>query len=315
MNASVGLDLLHTFRVVAEELNFRRSAVRLNLDQSALSRRIQKLESGLGFKLLERTTREVALTQAGQSFYRDGTLLLNRYEETIEGARRIAEGKVGHLRIAYNSFAATKLVPSAVKRFRQAHPHVDLSLHYIPTQGQKRMLANDEVDVGFMIGPFEHPDYSSHLLSTEVLYVVTPLNHPLSRKRHVTPTDLAHQDLILGDMQEWGEYRRRLSDLVSTEGIRLNVKIEASSTLALIGLVAAGLGITIYPESMIASCGPLVEVRPIVHSQFYSRTVLAWKRFNRSEHVRVFVEVAISLTSERESRPGGATFSARNLTV
>src|ERR1700722_7509527 len=122
MNASVGLDLLHTFCVVAEELSFRRSAERLNLDQSALSRRIQKLENGLGFKLLERTTREVALTQAGQSFYRDNTLLLTRYAETIEGARRIAEGKVGHLRIAYMSFAATKLMPSAVERFRQAHP-------------------------------------------------------------------------------------------------------------------------------------------------------------------------------------------------
>jgi len=298
MSASVGFELIHTFCVVAEELNFRRSAERLNLDQSALSRRIQKLESGLGFRLLERTTREVALTQAGRSFYRDNKGLLKRFAETIEGARRIAEGKAGHLRIAYNSFAAAELMPSAVERFRQAHPHVDLSLHYIPTQGQKRMLANDEIDVGFMIGPFEHPDYSSHLLSTELLYVVTPLNHPLSRKLQVTPADLAGQDLILGDMREWGEYRTRLSDLLSTEGIRLNVKLEASSSLALIGLVAAGLGITIYPQSMVTSSGPLVETRPIIHSQFRNRMVLAWKRFDQSEQVRAFVDVAKNLSNQ-----------------
>ena len=87
-----GLDVVQSFLIVAEELNFRRSAERLNLDQSALTRRIQKLEHSLGFRLLERTTREVTLTQAGQSFYRDNAFLLNRYEESVQSARRIAAG-------------------------------------------------------------------------------------------------------------------------------------------------------------------------------------------------------------------------------
>ncbi|WP_193175275.1 LysR family transcriptional regulator [Oricola nitratireducens] len=295
MSNAPGLDTIHSFLIVAEELNFRRSAERLNLDQSALTRRIQKLEHSIGFKLLERTTREVALTQAGQSFYKDNAHLLTRYAESIEGARRIAEGKAGHLRIAYMAFAATELMPSAVARFRQAHPHVDVALQYIRTQGQKLALANDEVDLGYMIGPFEHPDYNSVMLSSETLYVVTPLNHPLLRKFSISPTDLAEQDLILGDMREWEEYRRRLNDLFNAEGIELQVGLEASNTLALLGLVAAGLGITVYPESLIGFLGRSVEVRPIVHSQFRSRTVLTWKKSNHSEQVRAFVEVAKNL--------------------
>ncbi len=134
MTPPAGLDILHSFLVVAEELNFRRSAELLNLDQSALTHRIQKLEHELGFKLLERTTREVSLTQAGQSFYRDNAHLLARYGESVEGARRIAEGKAGHLSVAYMAFAATELMPSAVARFRQTHAHIDVTLQYIRTE-------------------------------------------------------------------------------------------------------------------------------------------------------------------------------------
>lgn len=131
MAATDGLDLVTSFLVVADELNFRRAAERLNLDQSALSRRIQKLEQVLGFRLLERTTREVTLTQAGHSFFRDNAHLADQYGASVRAARRIAEGKSGLVRIAYMAFAATELMPSAVNRFRRLHPHIELHLQYI----------------------------------------------------------------------------------------------------------------------------------------------------------------------------------------
>lgn len=93
-------------------------------------------------------------------------------------------------------------------------------------------------------------------------------------------------------MREWEEYRWRLNDLFSAEGIALNVALEASNTLALNGLVAAGLGITIYPESLIGFLGRAVEVRQIMHPSFRSRTVLVWKRANKSPQVQAFVQVA-----------------------
>lgn len=287
-----GIENVHSFVTLAEELNFRRTAQRLNLDQSALSRRIQKLESALGFRLLERTTREVTLTQAGRSFYEDNAHLLRRYEDSVGTARRIAEGKSGSLSVAYMAFAATELMPAAVSRFRQHHPHVDLRIRYIRTQGQKIALANDEVDVGYMIGPFDHAEFHTLPLSCEPLYVVTPRNHALLRLPFVTPAALADQELILGDTHEWDEYRWRLNSLFSAEGISLNVTLEASNTLALIGLVAAGLGVTIYPESLLGFLGRNVETRQIMHPQFRSRTMLVWKRSNRARQVLDFVAVA-----------------------
>ena len=116
MNTEAGLELTHSFLVVAEELNFRRSADRLNVDQSALTRRIQKLEHILGFALFERTTREVALTPAGRSFYEQNAALLQAYSNSVKTARLIAEDKTGSLRVAYMAFAATELMPFAVSR-------------------------------------------------------------------------------------------------------------------------------------------------------------------------------------------------------
>lgn len=292
-----GLDNVQTFLALAQELNFRRTADRLNLDQSALSRRIQKLEHSLGFRLLERTTREVSLTQAGQRFYDDNAHLMRAYADAVQSARRIAEGKSGNLRVAYMAFAATELMPSAVARFRRAHPHVDVRLQYIRTQGQKIALANDEIDIGYMIGPFDHRDYQSIQLSSETLYVVTPRNHPLLLRPTITAADLADQDIILGDMREWEEYRWRLDDMFSGEGVALKIAIEASNTLALLGLVAAGLGVTIYPESLIGFLGRNVEVRPIMNPNFRSKTILVWKRTNRAPQLQAFVQIARQLGS------------------
>jgi DNA-binding transcriptional LysR family regulator len=295
VDSPAGLDLVHSFLVVADELNFRRSAERLHLDQSALSRRIQKLEHSIGVRLLERTTREVMLTAAGRRFYEDNLPLLERYAESVATARAISEGRTGTVRVAYMAFAATELMPRAVARFGQLHPQIEVKLRYIRTQGQKLALANDEIDVGYMIGPFVHSEYHSVLLASDPLYLVAPLNHALMSQSVVRAADLAGLDLILGDMSEWGEFRWRLADLLHSNGLPLRVRLEASNTLALIGLVAAGLGVTIYPESLVGFLGRTVEVRPIQHPDFFSETVLVWKRTNRSGPTRRFVEVATKL--------------------
>ena len=241
---------------------------------------------------MDRTTREVLLTPAGQSFYRENAHLLDQYQTSIETARRIAEGKTGMLRVAYMAFAATELMPRTVLHFRSMHPHVEVKLTYMRTQGQKLALANDEIDMGFMIGPFDHPEFDSTLLTSELLYVVTPLEHPLLTKASLRPSDIDGLPLILGDLREWAEFRWRLSDMFNAEGVALNPTLEASNTLALIGLVAAGLGITVYPESLIGYLGQNVAVRPIDHPSFRNQTILTARRGNRSILVKSFFKTA-----------------------
>lgn len=299
MDDEAGLSLTQSFLVVAQELNFRRAAERLHVDQSALSRRIRKLEDRLGFALFDRSTREVSLTAAGRSFYEASSGLMHDYASAVRDARRVAEGKTGTLRVAYMAFAATELMPQAVLRFRQAHPHVDVRLSYIRTQGQKLALARDEVDIGYMIGPFEHSDFHGLPIASDPLYVVAPRNHPILLRPRIRPADLAAQPLILGDMMEWEAYRWRLNELFATEGIQLDICMETANVLALQGLVAAGHGITICPESLLGFIGKTLEARPILHPAFRIDTVLVWRHSNRSQSVRHFVDIARRLPSRQ----------------
>lgn len=284
--------LLRSFVTVAQELNFRRAADRLALDQSALSRRIQKLETALGYALFERTTREVALTPAGQDFHRNISRVLLDCSRSIDEARRVAQGQVGRVRIGYMAFAATELMPKAVARFRDSYPGIALELRYMRTQMQKIAIVNDEIDVGFMIGPYDSRECHSVTLASDRLYAVMSRQHHLLRQPAIEPTDLANEPLILGNMAEWGEYRFRLEDQFGQLGISLEPALEASSTLALIGLVAAGLGITIYPESLIGFLGHNVEARPILHPGLHSVSVLVWKRNNRARALMNFIDIA-----------------------
>jgi DNA-binding transcriptional LysR family regulator len=295
MNSSMAYDpvsLIESFSTVAEEQNFSRAAVRLNIDRSALTRRIQKLEQSVGFALFDRTTREVSLTAAGRRFYEDSAHFLHAFETSVDAAKRIAEGKTGALRIAYMAFAAINLMPSTLARFRSRHPDVEIELAYLPTQAQKIALANDEIDLGFLIGPFDHDDFETRVLVADPLCLAMPKGHPLSRADRVPASDLASVELILGNMREWEAYRWRISELLSGQGISVRVKFETPDTPALAGLVASGMGVTICPRSLSEFFGDKVEFRTIDHPGFYVETVLAWRRRNRTQIVRHFVAEA-----------------------
>lgn len=306
MSGIRSLDLTQSFLVAAEELNFRRAAERLAVDQSALSRRISRLEAELGFQLFERTTREVSLTPAGRNFYESTAHLLGQYDRSIEAARRTAEGKTGFLRIAYMAFAAIELMPRVVAAFRAANAHIDVNLRYMRTQGQKLALGNAEIDLGFMIGPFEHSEFHSRQLASDPLHVFLRRDHPLAEEAAVKPADLARQNLLLGDMDEWEAYRRRLGDMFASNGLRIAPQLEASSTTALLGLVAAGLGVTIYPRPLAGIAGTHIESRPIDDPAFRIETILVWRRMNRAASVRRFVECAT-----RAAAPGDGAAGAR----
>jgi DNA-binding transcriptional LysR family regulator len=292
MNPTAALELTQSFLILAEELNFRRTAQRLSVDQSALTRRIQKLEHFLGFALFERTTREVSLTPAGRSFYDANAGLLHAFSSSVRAARRVADGKTGVLRVGYMAFAAIDVMPLAVARFRERSPEVDVRLSYVRTQGQKLALSDGNLDLGYMIGPFDHPEYHSMLAASDQLCVIAQAGHPLSRLEVIRPADLAGVPMILGDMVEWEAYRWRLDDMFAAAGVKVSIALEASNTLALIGLVSAGLGVTIYPRRLARILGSGLAARPIADQRFRVDTILVWKRTNGTAGVRSFIDIA-----------------------
>jgi DNA-binding transcriptional LysR family regulator len=282
-------EILQSFLVVAEELNFRRAAERLNIDQSALTRRIQNLEHELGFTLFYRTTRSVSLSEAGRVFFEENHRLLDGLRGSIERARRAAEGKSGRLRLSHMAFATTEVMPRAVKAFHDAYPDVAIELVHSRTQAQKLALARHEVDAGFIIGPFAHADFDGVTVARERLYAVLPTDHALAARNEVRLSDLAACRFVLGTMQEWDFYRWRLNDIFAGLGLAVSPAFEASNALGLLGLVAAGLGVSIFPEGIAQLRDRGVAARPIADCAETIDTMLVWSRAHTPPHLVNFI--------------------------
>ena len=295
MQVQGGFELIQSFVILAEELNFRRSAELLNVDQSALSRRIRKLEGLLGFALFDRSTHDVSLTPAGRIFYEDNAHLLADYAGSIEKARLVAEGKDGVLRIGHLTFAAARLIPPAVTLFQEKNPSVHVHMQSMRTPVQKLALASGEIDLGYMGGPFEHREFESILLKSDPLYVVMPSGHPLAEKRELDPADLKGLDLVWGGRIKCESYSKRLDELFNSEGVRLQYGFEAPNPVSITGYVLAGGGVTIFPKGICDLFGPGLEFRPIAHPDFAVPIILVWQRANRTKAVRSFIEVAKSI--------------------
>lgn len=272
------LDQITAFLAVAEALSFRRAADSLAIDQSALSRRIKDLEHRVGCRLLHRTTHSVRLTDAGRSFYDANFALVQDISRAIERANRIARGQSGSLRIAYMTFAAIHLLPAAIRAFAIRHPDIAIDLTYERTQAQKLSLARAEIDIGVMLGPFEHTDFETAVLAEEPLVALLAAGHPLAAKDKITVAEVAACPLVLGDEAHWDFYRSIVGDVFAAKGVRPNIAQQAPSLTGIVGLVRAGLGITLVPSIMASACPDGVVTRPLVDAERPITTIAAWRR-------------------------------------
>ncbi|HET9511057.1 MAG TPA: LysR family transcriptional regulator, partial [Sphingomonas sp.] len=132
------LSQLRCFVAAAEELHFGRAAQRLNMTQSPLSRQIQLLERILDVTLLERTSRNVALTPAGRVFLIEARRIVRLAESAQLAARRVAKGDAGKVAIGFTAVSGYSLVPQIVAAARAALPNIELEL--------REMVTGDQVD-------------------------------------------------------------------------------------------------------------------------------------------------------------------------
>jgi DNA-binding transcriptional LysR family regulator len=286
---------IEAFNLVATELSFSRAAERLSMDQSALSRRIKQLEDTLGYQLLRRTTREVALTAAGQIFHERTRLLGPQIEAAVHAARIAAEGKRGQLRIAYMSFAAIEWMPRVVREFSKRYPDIDLELKYIRTQGQKIELARNTIDLGFMLGPLNHPQYEVLQMSSDPLVAVLPINHRLSTRPEVTLVDLARYPMVMGSIAEWDSFRQFVLDAFAQAGQQVQIKYEASNAMGILGLVSEGLGVSVYGQAIARFQPRTIMTKPISDCEARVQTLLVWNRAYKNPALMNFVAVAQEL--------------------
>ena len=152
------LDLANVrcFVAAAEELHFGRAAMRLNMTQPPLSRRIQILEQMLGSKLLERDNRSVALTNAGKRFLPEARLLLKLAEQAERSARRTDVGDEGRLAIGYTAISSYGFIPQIVRELQSTLPNVELRLFERVSSEQIDGVMSGQFDIGFVRMASQH---------------------------------------------------------------------------------------------------------------------------------------------------------------
>lgn len=268
---------LNTFLVVAEDLSFTRAAERLNIDQSALSRRMAGIEARIGMKLFERTTRQVRLTGAGATLKREAPKVLAQLDTALKRARRAEEGAVGEIRIGYNDFAISGPLPQIVQAFRSAVPDVHVSMVRSGTETQMARLEAGEIDVVFGIGPVSDTRFDVACVWRESLVAVMAETHPLARRKAISLAETVSEPLIVGDRSRWQVYRHELRRLYATVGAFPEIVAEGPDTSVVMGLVASGIGITIYPECVENAARSGIVLCPITDRGASLQTDMAWQ--------------------------------------
>ena len=288
-------DLKHlsTFVAVAEELNFHRAAERLTMAQPAVSRIVLELEERLGVKLLERTTRKVRLTESGRYLLAEAREILGRIDIAENTVRLLATGTKAILKIGYTTITGHALVPDIAREFRRANPDVRLELTYLHSPAQRDKILQDEIDFGFIEGSFQSSEIESRPVAHHRLVALLPPDHPLAAKRELTIEDLAHEQLVMGTYAEWPTLRRIVVDAFQSAGQVMTVAQEAPSLVGILGLVTAGVGITIF-TGMPRFCGDqAIAPRPVITDPpVIIESYLAWRRTSISSAMRRFIETS-----------------------
>lgn len=242
--------LLKAFVAVAEELHFGRAAKRLHISQPPLSLQIQKLEAELGAPLLLRSKRHVALTEAGSVLLGRARHLLAEAERAAAEVARVASGQAGVLALGYTATASHRLLPELVPPFRRRHPQVRLELLEMPSNQQPKAIAEGRIELGLVCAPVAAPGLVELPLVHERLIVVLPARHALAARRSLQPRDLDQQPYVgvRPDIEPaWAEAALRALKLA---GAVPRLVQETDTKLSLLGLVAAGLGLSVVSESM-----------------------------------------------------------------
>lgn len=276
------LSQLRCFVAVAEELHFGRAATRLHMTQPPLSRQIQLLEHAVGVQLLERSSRSVRLTAAGEVLYRDAVALLRHAQQAADAAERTGKGLAGRVVLGYTAVAGYALMPGLLAAAGQALPDIEIVLEEMVSSDQLRALAERRIDLGFVRPMETSADLQYQRVAREPMLLAIPAGHPLARKPRVRQADLAGQPLIMYSRREGQYFHDRIVGLFASAEARPRYLHHIGQTHTIMALVRAGIGLAIVPASAQHLRFENVAFKPLWRRDVQAEVYLAWRGDSRN---------------------------------
>jgi DNA-binding transcriptional LysR family regulator len=281
---------IRRFVALAEECHFGRAAARLGMGQPQLSRALQRLERTVGARLLARSSREVALTEAGRSLLEDGRRLLAIAEAAPLAARRAALGERGMLALGFSGSCAYAFLPAALEGFRRARPEVELSLREMAAARLVEALREGRFDICLMRSAQLPPGLAGALVFEEPMVAALPRSHRLAGQPRVAPRQLADDPFLAFPARDGTDFHRQLTEICAAAGFVPRIAQEVSPMHALIGLVGAGVGVAIVPASVRKLRFDGVAYRPLAQAGARSQVWAVWRPDRLPAPARAFAE-------------------------
>lgn len=240
---------MRCFVAVAEELNFRRAADRMNMTQPPLSRQVKILEERVNLKLLERSNRHVRLTSAGESFYRSAVDIIQRTEHAVLNARQAERGETGSIALGFVPSAAFQFMPLIARHMAEKMPMV--SLTPIEMMGYEVIEAQRAGRIDLGLTRMENPRGEIERIRVvhEPFVLAIPKAHPLAHKTNLSIADFDGEPYISFTKDRGGYLKETLDALFYASHIVPDTRLGASQTHAVISLVNHGLGFALVPRS------------------------------------------------------------------
>jgi DNA-binding transcriptional LysR family regulator len=283
---------LRYFLAVADALNFSRAAERLRVAQPALSRQIHDLEVHLGFKLLERSTTKVNLTEAGRFFRQQVEKLLMQLDIAATGAQRIAKGTTGDFRIGTAWNSSGLLIADAARELREQHPGLSIDFVEIPDYEHTQAIRDQKIDVGFVsrfrLTPRKDIDF--RVICTCAVKAILPKTHPLADETEIRLRDLKEERWITIEEEEIPGFKALLKQIVRPAQFTPKFGRSARSFQGMLGLVGTGEGVALLPELHLPAA-PEGLLRYVGTDCIPYEMCAVWSKDHANAHVPAYLEI------------------------
>lgn len=289
---------LRYFVAVADEKNFTRAAERLNIAQPPLSRQMQQLEEELGVVLIEKGSRPLRLTEAGKFFHAHAQELLDKAADLKAMTRRV--GKIDR-KFAIGFVASTLygLLPEIVRRFRNRFESVEISFHELATIEQLQALKEGRIDVGFGRLKSEDPAIRRIVLREEALIVALPVGHRLTHMEEpLTLSEIAQEPLLVYPKSPRPSFADQVLGTFKERNLSPQNVHEVRELQIALGLVGAGQGIAIVPQSLQGMIRTDVVYRPLADHGAVSPIIFSARHKDRSPELVNMLEVIYEIYDE-----------------
>lgn len=293
--SKIELRQLRQFCMVAEELHFRRAALRLGMAQPPLSQAVAKLEAEIGVSLFDRSRRQIALTEAGIAFRAEAQRILLQLEEAVDAARSAEQGHAGRVRVTFVGAAGYGLLPQIVQAHRASHPRVEITLQERTSSQQVASLQSGEADIGFLRPPiFGAPDLRCETLLREPFVVALPEDHRLAARERLQLAELAEEGFVMFPAHEGPSFHARILRACDEAGFAMRVVQEAVQMHMIVSLVAAGIGIALVPASLrkLGRAGVAYRELDPDPSALDAEFAMIWRRGEPSSAITAFLDTA-----------------------